>query len=168
MVPRSRRTLRSRRALDLDGVDLAILRILSADARTPNSVVASAVGIAPSTCSMRVRRLHDIGVIRGYRADLDAELLGSDVQALICVRLQAHARTRISEFSSRFIGLPGVLNVFFVAGADDFLLHVCSRSTDALREFVVTHLSEQREIATTRTSLVFEHRSAGSSPLLGS
>src|SRR5690349_10368471 len=54
----------------LDDVDRALLRALAADARTPNNALAAAVGIAPSTCLARVRRLVADGVIRGFHADL--------------------------------------------------------------------------------------------------
>ena len=56
------------RAADLDEVDRRLLTLLHADARMSNSALADAVGIAPSTCHGRVRRLQDLGVIRGFHA----------------------------------------------------------------------------------------------------
>lgn len=162
----SGRSKNVRRPVELDSVDRAILRLLAEDARTPNNTLAAAVGVAPSTCLMRVRRLQEAGVITAYRAELAPEALGRPLQALVSVRLQAHARTEIGEFAARFARLPGVLNVFFLAGADDFLLHVASRSADDLRAFVVDNLSASRDVAATETSLIFEHVATGSAPLL--
>ena len=155
-----------RRPVDLDDTDRAILRRLAEDARTPNNTLAAAVGVAPSTCLMRVRRLHDAGVITAQRAELSPEALGRPLQALVSVRLQAHARAALGEFTARFAALPGVLNVFFLAGVDDFMIHVAARSADDLRDFVVENLSASRDVAATETNLIFEHVATGSTPLL--
>jgi DNA-binding Lrp family transcriptional regulator len=149
------------REVELDVIDRQILRALAADARMPNNALAEAVGVAPSTCLMRVRRLQETGVIRGFRAEIAPEALGRPLQAIISVRLQAHARARIGSFTEQFAALPGVLNVFFLAGADDFQLHVASRSPDDLRDFVVRNLSASKDVAGTQTSLIFEHVAPG-------
>jgi DNA-binding Lrp family transcriptional regulator len=148
---------RVRQDVKLDEADHKILRILATDARTPNNVLAAQVGVAPSTCLMRVRRLQDAGVIRGFRADLAPEALGRPLQAIVSVRLQAHARARIGSFAQRFAALPGVLNVFFLAGVNDFQIHVAARSSDDLRDFVVRNVSASRDVAATETNLIFEH-----------
>ena len=86
-----------RRDIVLDQTDHEILRILAADARTPNNVLAAHVSLAASTCLMRVRRLQDAGVIRGFHADLAPEALGRPLQAIVSVRLQPNARPRIGS-----------------------------------------------------------------------
>lgn len=141
----------------LDEVDHEILRILAAEARTPNNVLARQVGLAPSTCLMRVRRLQDTGVILGFRAELAPEALGRPLQAIVSVRLQPHARPRIGSFAQRFAALPGVLNVFFLSGVNDFQIHLAAESPDDLRDFVVRNLSASRDVASTETNLIFEH-----------
>src|SRR6516162_3175237 len=146
-----------RRDIVLDETDHEILRVLAADARTPNNVLAARVGLAASTCLMRVRRLQDAGVIRGFHADLAPEALGRPLQAIVSVRLQPNARPRIGSFAQRFAALPGVLNVFFLAGVNDFQIHLAARSADDLRDFVVKNLSASRDVASTETNLIFEH-----------
>ena len=141
----------------LDETDHEILRILAADARTPNNVLAAHVGLAASTCLMRVRRLQDAGVITGFHAGLAPGALGRPLQAIVSVRLQPNARPRIGSFAQRFAALPGVLNVFFLAGVNDFQIHLAARSADDLRDFVVKNLSASRDVATTETNLIFEH-----------
>jgi DNA-binding Lrp family transcriptional regulator len=140
---------------DLDEVDRHIVRELARDARTPNNALAERVGIAPSTCLGRVRSLRERGVIRGYHADVDPAALGRPLQAMIAVRLQGHARGHIRSFVAGVAGLPEVLNVFFLAGKDDFLLHVAA-STSSLRDFV-ERLSSNADVSYTETSLIFEH-----------
>ena len=146
----------------LDDVDRRILHLLAADARTPNNALAAEVGIAPSTCLGRVRALRQSGAIRGFHADVDPAALGRPLQAMIAVRLQAGARSRMMAFTDRIRKLPEVLDIYFLAGADDFLLNVAAADAAALRDFVVDQLSAHPEVALTETNLIFEHvRGAG-------
>ena len=141
----------------LDQVDRHIVRLLAEDARLPNNALAERVGVAPSTCLARVRALRERGVIRGYHADIDPAALGRPLQAMIAVRLQSHARGHISEFAARVAELPEVLNVFFLAGAVDFYVHIAAANTENLRDFVVVNLSGNPDVALTETNLIFEH-----------
>jgi DNA-binding Lrp family transcriptional regulator len=141
----------------LDDIDRELLHELQADARIANNVLADKVGIAASTCSVRVRRLRDVGAIRGFHADLAPEAIGLSLQAMVAVRVEPHARGRIGEMTSKLASLPGVLNVYFLAGTVDFLIQVAAESPDALRDFVARHLNASQEFTSTETSLVFEH-----------
>jgi DNA-binding Lrp family transcriptional regulator len=145
----------------LDEIDRRLLRELLGNARIPNNALAHRVGIAPSTCLGRVRALRERGVIRGYHADVDPAALGRPIQAMISVRLQAHARGHIPDFMAKIAKLPEVLNVFFLGGADDFHVHIAATGTDNLREFVVVNLSGDPDVALTETNLIFDHIRAG-------
>ncbi|MBT0771698.1 Lrp/AsnC family transcriptional regulator [Kineosporia sp. J2-2] len=151
-------------AAELDDIDRAILSALTSDARMPNNALAAQVGVAPSTCLMRVRRLQDAGVIRGFRAELSPAALGRPLQALVAVRLATPSRHRIGAFAREMAELPGVLNVFFLGGANDFQVHIAVETPDALRDFVVRHLSARREVAFTETNVIFEHVTGGIGP----
>ena len=163
-VPASSRTSSKDVRTILDDVDRRILTALHADARLPNSALADLVGVAPSTCHGRVRRLTDLGVIRGFYADIDPAAIGLTLQAMISVSLQANARGKIRNFIGQIRRKPQVMDVYFLAGADDFLLHVAARDTDDLRKFVVENLNADADVAGTQTSLIFEHL-RGASPL---
>jgi DNA-binding Lrp family transcriptional regulator len=146
----------------LDAVDRAILHELAVDARIPNNALAERVGVAPSTCLARVRALRERGVIRGFHADVEPAALGRDLQAMIAVRLAGHARGSMGPFVTRMGRLPEVLDVYFVAGVNDYLLHVAVGSTADLRDFVAEHLNRDPDVAATETNLIFEHtRAAG-------
>jgi DNA-binding Lrp family transcriptional regulator len=145
----------------LDAVDPRIVAELSADARLPNNALAERVGIAASTCLARVRSLRERGVIRGYYADVDPAALGRPLQAMIAVRLQSGARGHLSGFAEKMAALPEVLNVFFLGGADDFLVHIATEGSQTLRDFVVVHLSSDPDVALTETNLIFDHLRAG-------
>ncbi|RFZ58358.1 AsnC family transcriptional regulator [Mycobacterium liflandii] len=148
----------------LDDMDRKILLLLHGDARITNNALAQAVGIAPSTCHGRVRRLVDLGVIRGFYTDIDPVAVGQPLQAMISVSLQANARGKIRSFIQQICRKRQVMDVYFLAGAEDFLLHVAARDTDDLRSFVVENLNADINVAGTQTSLIFEHL-RGAAPL---
>ncbi|MEX0580605.1 MAG: Lrp/AsnC family transcriptional regulator [Mycobacterium sp.] len=152
------------RPADLDDVDRRLLTLLYADARASNSALADAVGIAPSTCHGRVRRLQDLGVIRGFHAEIDPAAIGLPLQAMISVSLQSGSRGKIRTFIQQIRCKPQVIDVYFLAGADDFLIHVAARDTDDLRSFVLDNLNADSDVAGTQTSLIFEHL-RGAAPL---
>jgi DNA-binding Lrp family transcriptional regulator len=145
------------REIALDEVDRRILGVLREDARIANSRLAEIVGIAPSTCIARVRSLVDRGVITGFTASVNPAALGLALEALISVSIRTGARQRITEFRDDLEHRPEVRQLFFLGAAEDFVLHVAVRDTDALREFVVEQLSAHPAVASTRTSLVFQH-----------
>jgi len=141
----------------LDEVDATLVRLLQDDARMSNARLAEDAGIAPSTCLMRVRSLIERGVVRGFHADLDPRALGLGLEALISVNIRVGARNTIASFSEEMRVLPEVVQVFFLGGAEDFIIHVATRDTDHMRQFVVDNLSAHPSVASTRTSLVFDH-----------
>lgn len=142
----------------LDDVDRAILRVLARDSRLPNNAIAEQVGIAPSTCHGRIGALRDRGVIRGFHTDIALSALGLGLQAMIAVRLHSHTRSQIDVFVRDISSVSGVVSVFHVAGVDDYLLHVAVRDSDALRDFVLDHLTSHPAVRHTETSLIFERR----------
>lgn len=148
----------------IDEIDRRILTALQADARVPNSALADAVGIAPSTCHGRVRRLQELGVIRGFHADIDPAAIGLPLQAMVSVTLRSGARGKIRQFVEQIRRRQQVIDVYFLAGADDFIIHVAARDTDDLRSFVVDNLNADADVAGTQTSLIFEHL-RGAAPL---
>lgn len=151
---------RQSKDLRLDDTDRTIVEALQADARTPNNALAAIAGIAPSTALGRVRALIDRGVIRGFHADIDPVALGRGLEAMIAVRLQAHARKH-EAFTRRVSTLEEVVDIYFIAGVNDYLLHVAVPDAHALRNFVIDHLGADPEVAGTETILIFEHLRPG-------
>jgi DNA-binding Lrp family transcriptional regulator len=144
--------------LRLDETDRAILEALSADARISNARLAERVGVAPSTALQRVRQLRAAGVLRGFHAEIDLAALGRPLQAMVAVRLTVHNREQIETFTNNVRQLPGVLTVFHLAGATDYLVWLAAADAQDLREFVVEHLASDPAVAHAETSLIYEHR----------
>jgi DNA-binding Lrp family transcriptional regulator len=142
---------------DLDTVDLDIIRILKNNARITNADLAASVGIAQSTCIGRVRNLVSNGVISGFHTEVDPGKVGLDSQVLISVTLRAGARSHLNEFMDQMRQRPEVVQVFFLGGSEDFMVHLAVADSSAVREFVLEYLSNNPTVASTRTNLVFDH-----------
>lgn len=142
---------------DLDEVDHELVRLLIANARMTNADLASAVGIAQSTCITRVRSLVARGVISGFSANVEPAALGLATQVLISVTLRAGARAHLSDFMTAMQNQPEVVQVFFLGGSEDFMVHLAVKDSDQVREFVLENLSSNATVASTRTNMVFEH-----------
>ena len=152
---RNRRT--TERSHPVDNIDRAVLRALSANARMSGAALASTIGVAESTVSLRMKRLQAEGYLRGYHADIDLSVLGMTVQALISIRLVSIIREDVENFRQVAPNWPGVLGLFHMAGVDDFLLHVAARNSSELRDFVLKHLAGHPSVAHTETNLIFDH-----------
>jgi DNA-binding Lrp family transcriptional regulator len=150
----------------LDRIDAALLVHLQNQGRLPNKDLAAAVGLSPSSCLERVRRLVADGVLRGFHAEADPKALGIGLQAMIAVRLTAHTRDRVTAFHDHALALPEVVALYHVAGANDFLLHVVARDSDHLRDFAMEAFTTRPEVAHLETSLIYEHRRQHTLPLL--
>jgi DNA-binding Lrp family transcriptional regulator len=141
----------------LDEIDTDLIRLLQQNARMTNADLASAVGIAQSTCITRVRSLVTRGVISGFRANVEPAQLGLGTEVLISVTLRAGARAHLSDFMQQMRDRPEVIQVFFLGGSEDFIVHLAVKDSDSVREFVLENLSNNATVASTRTNLVFEH-----------
>ncbi|WP_203136863.1 Lrp/AsnC family transcriptional regulator [Microbacterium sp. JZ31] len=157
---------KNRRPAELDELDERIVAILEQDGRITNADLAAALDVAPSTAHTRVRSLVERGVIRGFHASVDHNRLGRGLQAIVGVTLRPGSRhDAIVQFADEVRRLPEVLQLFFVGGVDDFLVHIAVEGSSDVRRFVVDHLSAQQSVASTRTSIIFEyHRNAVAAP----
>lgn len=141
----------------LDRIDRQLLRLLSNDARMSNKELAAEVGLAPSTCHARLQRLHAEGWLQGFHARVRPEAFGIGMRAIVFVRIARHTAALLEAFREHVRRLPEVLDVFYVAGSHDFLVHVAVRDVEHLRRLVAERLSTHEAIGHVETSLVFEH-----------
>jgi DNA-binding Lrp family transcriptional regulator len=148
----------------LDRIDFEILAALQKDARLSNKELAAHVGLAPSTCLVRVRRLVEAKVLRGFHADIDPAALGVGLMAIISVRLTRHSHDAFDAFREHVLSLPEVVSVYHLAGAVDFLIHVALRDVDHLRALVVEGFTRRAEVAHLETQVLFEYVRAAATP----
>lgn len=136
--------------------DRAILRELARDGRLPYKELAARVGLPISTCHGRVRTLEEVGVIRGYRADIDPAAAGLGVEALISLTVNGRQRGEVPAIAEKLRAVPGVQRVFLIGGDRDIVVHVACESVPALRDLIAGYLGNNPAFEQTRTSLVFE------------
>ena len=143
--------------LVLDRIDFAILGALQNDARLSNKELAARVGLAPSSCLERVRRLRAGHVLTGFRAVGDPRAVGVAMQALVFVRLVRHARRQVKALREHALSLAETIGLYHVAGHNDFIVHLLARDADHLRDLALDAFTSRAEVARIETHLIFEH-----------
>lgn len=106
----------------LDRIDLHILARLQADARLTNQALAQEVGLSPSACLTRVRRLEADGLILGYHARLDIERIHRAVTVFGEVTLKSHRPADLAVFEAALRDIPEIVEASQVSGPFDYLL----------------------------------------------
>lgn len=149
----------------IDRIDARILELLQNNARMSNKELAAQVGIAPSTCLERVRRLVEERILLGFHAEVAPSALGIGIEAMIAVRLSRHERGVVEAFQAYSLGLREVLAVYHMAGENDFLVQVAVRDAAHLREVAMTAFTTRPEVAHMQTMLIFQHQASRSLPV---
>lgn len=139
---------------ELDSTDRKILSILQNDGRISNLKLAEKVGLSPTPCSRRVRRLEDLGIIKGYGAKIDIEADNSGVTVLISIRLSGQTPADVDNFMQAVNEQPEIIECLLVTGNVDYLLTVKTETVEELRNFVLTRLKNIPSVAETTTMLI--------------
>ena len=113
--------------IDLDETDLAILKLLRGDAGQGAGAVGRAVGLSQPAAWRRIKRLREIGVIRGQRLVLNAPALGFGVTVFLGVKLATKGRVSLEDFERAVSAIPEVQTVEHVLGLYDYRLRVVAR-----------------------------------------
>ncbi len=139
---------------DIDEFDRRILRILERDGRLPNTTLAECVGLSPSACLRRVRRLERRGIIRGYRAVLDRQALGRSLLAYVAVGLDEHTGAAQTAFERAIAAVPEVRECHNVTGNVEYLLRVETADLAAYKRFHTDVLGSLPHVRTIQTYVV--------------
>ena len=107
-----------------DATDRKLLRELQRDSQRSVQVLGEAVGLSPSACHRRIKVLEEAGYIAGYRAELDAMLLGFSMQFFIEVGLTSQSEAALEAFEAAVQDIPEVLECHLMAGQSDYILRV--------------------------------------------
>ncbi len=110
--------------MDVDDIDLKILRALQRDGRLSNADIAEQVALSPSPCLRRLRRLETEGIIQGYRVRLNRRVMDLDMTVFVQVKLQDHRAESVDGFEAVVRQMPAVVNAHTVSGSADYLLEV--------------------------------------------
>ena len=127
---------------ELDKTDRRILQALQSNGGLSNLELAEKVGLSPTPCARRVKRLESEGVIRGYVALVDQAQLGLTLTAHVSVTMDRHTPERFETFEAEIQSYPEVLECCVVTGQSaDYLLKVVVRDMAHYEQFLLGKLT---------------------------
>lgn len=142
--------------VDLDDADRRIIAVLREDGRITVTALAERVGLSKTPCQLRLRRLVDGGVIRGFRAIVDPARLGLEHIAFVEVRLSDTREAALREFNAAVRRIPEVEQCHMIAAAFDYLLKVRTADMPRFRAVLGEKLSSLPHVASTSTFVAME------------
>ncbi len=139
----------------LDRFDLRILEALQIDGGISNQVLADKIGLSPSPCSRRVKRLEDIGIIQRKMVVLDRRKLGLDLTAIIQISMDRHTNERFDEFEQRVSSYPEVQECYLITGSSaDYLLKIVVPDMAAYQQFLLNKMTRIEGVTGVHSSFV--------------
>src|SRR5690554_2038059 len=140
----------------IDRLDRKILRILQERGRISNVQLAKEVGLSPTPCLERVRKLERNGVIKGYYARIDPDKLGSPLLVFVEITLSKTSSDVFAEFSAAARNTDEILECHLVSGDCDFLLKARVADMAAYRKLLGETLLNMPGVNESRTYVVME------------
>lgn len=140
----------------LSNIDVHILEELQRDGRISYAELARRVGLTTSPCMERVKRLEKEGIIRGYTALLDPEVLHSNLIVFVQIRLVRMSQDIFAEFKEAAIALDEVQECFLISGSFDYLIKARVADMDAYRRFLGDTLLTLPGVQESTTLVVME------------
>ena len=151
--------------MTVDRTDANILNILQNNARLMNKQLSAEVGLAPSSCHERVKRLWKDGVIVSMETVLDPKRVGFPVAAVIFVNISKEGQVNIDAVMEDLVNVPEIQNVFLVTGRYDLVVTLVARDMDHLKSIAYRSLTQRPEITTYETSIAYDHKRSGALPV---
>ncbi len=145
----------------LDAIDRRIIAALQADGRLTNTDLAERIGLSPSPCLRRVKRLERDGYIDAYRAVLRRERIGLGFSVFVGVKIDGHANDRALAFEKAVVAMPEVVACHLVSGDVDYFLEIVVPDLDHYRKFLVGKLLELPIIREVRSNIALQTLKAG-------
>lgn len=142
--------------MEIDALDLRILRELQADGSLSNVELARRVGLSPSPCLARVKALTAKGIIRQYVALLDAVQLGLHLNVFISISLKQQTRAALERFEAQVCARDEVMECYLMTGDADYLIRVAVPDMAALERFILEQLSPMPEVEKIRSSFALK------------
>ena len=140
----------------LDDIDKKIIAALQAEGRLPIVELADRVGLSPTPCQRRVKRLEDEGVIGRYAALVSPNAMGFGLQALVEVTLEDQSEKTVEAFEAAIRARAEVVACYAVTGDMDFLLHVFAPDLASFSDFALKALLRMPGVKGTRSSFIMQ------------
>ncbi len=140
----------------LDEIDKKIIAALQAEGRLPIVELADRVGLSPTPCQRRVKRLEEEGVIGRYAALVSPNAMGFGLQALVEVTLEDHSEKTVEAFEAAVRARTEVVACYAVTGDMDFLLHVFAPDLASFSDFALKALLRMPGVKGSRSSFIMQ------------
>src|SRR4249919_2150872 len=141
---------------DLDAIDCRIISALQADGRLTNIDLADRIGLSPSPCLRRVKRLEREGYIEAYRAVLQRDRVGLGFSVFVGVKIDGNANERALGFEKAVIAMPEVVACHMVSGESDYFLEIVVPDLDHYRRFLVDKLLDLPIVREVRSNIAIQ------------
>lgn len=148
-------------------IDLAILRVLREDSRKTLQEIGAAVGLSPTSCWNRIKKLETQGVIKRYTVDLDPGKLGYHDFVIVQLTLESHTDETLYEFGRVLATIPEVQEAFLVSGDYDYYIRIAVRDTRDYERLLREKLYKIPGIRHSKSSFVLRVLKEASVPLTG-
>ncbi|WP_185545943.1 Lrp/AsnC family transcriptional regulator [Variovorax sp. KBW07] len=112
-----------------DKTDLAILRVLLLDSRKTLQEIGNEVGLSPTSCWTRIKKLEASGVIKRYTIDVDPAKLGYHDSVIVQVTLESHTDETLYDFGRVLATIPEIQEAYLVSGDYDYYIRIAVRDT---------------------------------------
>jgi Lrp/AsnC family transcriptional regulator of ectoine degradation len=149
----------------LDPTDLAILKVLARDGRITKAALAEAVGLSPTPCWNRLKRLEKAGVIEGYGARFDLRKLGPSVTVFVAVEIADHTAASFRIFENALSRYDEITGCWALGGGYDYLMQVVTRDIDAYQRLMDVMLDARIGLSRYFTYIVTKPVKGGPPPL---
>lgn len=142
-------------SVKLDRTDRRILALMQANGRISNLELADAVGLSPTPCSRRVKRLEESGIIERHVTLLDQQRLGLNITAIIGITMDRHTPERFENFERTVREFPEVIECSIVTGqAADYLLKAVLPDMTYYEDFLLGRLTRIEGVTGVHSSFV--------------
>jgi len=138
---------------DLDQIDQKILKELQRDGRLSHQDLSARIGLSPTPCARRIRKLEAEGYIIGYSATIDERKLGFGFNVFVSVRLDQQVDDRLVSFEKELGRFPEVVDCWLMTGSFDYLIRIAVHDLNEFERFLTGRLTKLPGVASLESSI---------------
>ena len=144
-----------------DKIDMAILRVPLLDSRKTLQDISAEVGLSPTSCWTRIKKLEAQGVIKRYTVDIDPAKLGYQDSVIVQVTLESHTDETLYDFGRTLATIPEIQEAYLVSGDYDYYIRIAVRDTRDYERLLREKLYKIPGIRHSKSSFVLRRLKSG-------
>lgn len=147
--------------MNYDRLDAKILEVVQKNNRLTSEAIGEKVGLSPTACQRRLKRLRAEGIIEADVSIVSAKAVGRPIQTILLVTLERERSDIVDKFKKDIRASPEIANGFYITGDADFLLYVTTPSMEEYEQFTRRFFYENPHIKSIKTMVVVDRVKAG-------